>query len=277
MKIFKTSKDLSSYLNELNVEIGFVPTMGGIHEGHLSLIKISKQRNLFTVCSIFVNPNQFNDKKDLEKYPRTVEKDLELLSSVGCDLVFLPSVEEIYPDEDKRVFEFGNLGLVMEAKHRKGHFNGVAQVVTRLFEIVNPKIAFFGLKDFQQYSIIKKVVKEAQLNVIIEGCETIRENDGLAMSTRNVNLSVEDRQAATLIPQMLNKAKEMYHNNVDIEIIKEEVQKAFFENNIYKLEYFEISDVENLNSINKKTEKQEVVACIAVFVGEVRLIDNLIF
>jgi pantoate--beta-alanine ligase len=277
MKIFKTSNDLSSYLNELNAEVGFVPTMGGIHEGHLSLIKTSKQRNLYTVCSVFVNPNQFNDKKDLEKYPRTVEKDLELLNSAGCDVVFLPSVEEIYPSEDKRVFEFGNLGLVLEAKHRPGHFNGVAQVVTRLFDIVNPKIAFFGLKDFQQYSIIKKVVKEAKLNIVIEGCETVREADGLAMSTRNVNLTTEARKAATLIPQMLKKAKELYHKNVEIAEIKQEIERAFSKNNIYQLEYFEISDVENLNSINKKTEQQEVVACIAVFVGEVRLIDNLIF
>lgn len=276
MKIFRDTKSLSDYIEKQSFSIGFVPTMGAIHQGHLSLIKKSKKDGNHTVCSIFVNPNQFNDKKDLEKYPRTEEKDVALLKSSNCDIVFIPTVEDIYPEPDNRKFDFGNLGKVMEAKHREGHFNGVAQVVTRLFDIVKPDIAYFGLKDFQQYSIIKKVVEDYNLNVKVVGCETIREKDGLAMSSRNMNLNEEERNAAKLIPEALQKAKILYNNGEEIETIKNGVETIFKNNSIYRFEYFEIAKAKDLTPITKKTDNQTVVACIAVFVGQIRLIDNII-
>ena len=276
MKIFRDTKSLSDYIEKQSSSIGFVPTMGAIHQGHLSLIKKSKKDGNLTVCSIFVNPNQFNDKKDLEKYPRTEEKDVALLKSSNCDIVFIPTVEDIYPEPDNRKFDFGNLGKVMEAKHREGHFNGVAQVVTRLFDIVKPDIAYFGLKDFQQYSIIKKVVEDYNLKVKVVGCETIREKDGLAMSSRNMNLNEEERNAAKLIPEALQKAKILYNNGEEIETIKNGVETIFNNNSIYRFEYFEIAKAKDLTPITKKTDNQTVVACIAVFVGQIRLIDNII-
>src|ERR1035437_3648920 len=189
--------------------IGFVPTMGALHEGHLSLLEAAKKECEITICSIFVNPTQFNDKNDLIRYPRMPEKDCRMLENNGCDIVFMPSVEEIYPQTDTRIFDFGKLDKVLEGAHRPGHFNGVAQVVSRLFEIVKPDKAFFGLKDYQQVLIIKNLVELLHLPIEIIACPILREPDGLAMSSRNMLLSAEERKAASLIPKLMQEAKNL--------------------------------------------------------------------
>ena len=194
MLIFDTKSALNAHLESIksqNIQIGFVPTMGALHPGHTSLIDLSKKRGLFTICSIFVNPTQFNDQNDLKNYPRTPEKDLEMLKLAGCDAVFMPSVSEIYPKEDKRQFDFGHLDTILEGAHRPGHFLGVAKVVSILFDIVKPHIAFFGSKDYQQVMVIKELVRQLKLSIEIVPCPIIREADGLAMSSRNMRLNKE--------------------------------------------------------------------------------------
>ena len=209
MQFFNTKKELLAvleiYRNEGKV-IGFVPTMGALHEGHLSLVKDSKKNSDITVVSIFVNPTQFNDPEDLKRYPRTLEKDLDLLKSVNCDLVFAPSVEEIYPEPDTRKFDFGYLESIMEGAKRPGHFNGVGQVVSRLFDIVQPHKAFFGMKDFQQVAIIKNMVKQLNYSVEIISCPIVREENGLAKSSRNTLLEENYKKNAPHIYATLKKA-----------------------------------------------------------------------
>jgi len=253
--------------------------MGALHEGHLSLTKSAVQQCPIIVVSIFVNPTQFNDKNDLTNYPRTIESDLVLLNSVlrENDLVFTPSVKEIYPEEDKREFHFGNLDNVMEAFHRPGHFNGVAQVVSRLFEIVKPDIAFFGLKDFQQLAVIRALVKQTKNKVKIIGNPIIRENDGLAMSSRNQLLEPEIRLQASIIYKTISAASKMIGKSEIREI------KSFVETSIniapgFSVEYFEIVDDTELIPVTKKdemTKNKRYFACIAVKAGNIRLIDNI--
>lgn len=278
MLIFETKSEIQRHLNAFNSsenKVGFVPTMGALHLGHISLVQESLNRGLYTVCSIFVNPTQFNDKKDLERYPRTIEKDIELLKKSGCNAVFIPSVKEIYPEEDTRKFDFGVLDTVLEGKHRPGHFIGVAKVVSILFKIVKPAYAFFGSKDYQQVLVIKELTRQLQLPITIIACPIIRENDGLAMSSRNALLSVEERKAAAIIPQLLTKVKSWKEEGKLLAEIKQMVEDTLASNAIYRLEYFEICNRSSLSALTEITKNTEALALIACFVGKIRLIDNL--
>ena len=256
--------------------LGFVPTMGALHEGHLSLIRRCKLQNDITVVSIFVNPTQFNDKNDLKNYPRMPEKDLDMLRSAGCDMVFMPDVTEIYPVPDTRIFDFGGLDKIMEGKQRPGHFNGVAQVVTRLFDLVKPHRAYFGLKDFQQLAIIKKVVADYHYPVEIIPCPIIRETDGLAMSSRNRLLSADEHRRALLLSQSLFMAKEMKADHIPakvIEFVRDRVTSAPG----IELEYFEIINGYNLQPVDAWHTVDYIIGCLAARVGKIRLIDNINF
>lgn len=256
--------------------IGLIPTMGALHKGHTSLIRQSLSDTSVSVVSIFVNPTQFNDTSDLEKYPRDLDGDLNILQNIlrSDDLVFTPGVKEIYPEKDTRVFDFGQLDKTMEGKFREGHFNGVAQVVSKLFDIVNPDKAYFGEKDFQQLAIIKRMVQQENLPVEIISCPIIREEDGLAMSSRNQRLSDKQRAEAAIIPKTLFQAKEKTQY-MEVCDLKEWVIKTINESKLLEVEYFEIVDGENLIPINNWSESGIDVGCIAVQVGNIRLIDNI--
>ncbi len=256
--------------------IGFVPTMGALHEGHLSLVRFCRQQNDFTVVSIFVNPTQFNDKSDLERYPRMPDKDLALLKTTGCDLVFTPGEKEVYPERDTRVFDFGGLDSIMEGKHRPGHFNGVAQVVTRFFDLVKPHRAYFGLKDFQQLAILRKVTSDLKIPVKIVSCPIVRECDGLAMSSRNMLLGSEERKRALVLSQSMFHAKEMKALHTPAEV-KDFVTGRIQSTPGVDLEYFEIIDGLTLMPVSTWNDQHDVIGCIAARVGKVRLIDNINF
>ncbi len=255
--------------------IGFVPTMGALHEGHLSLIREAKKETDFVVCSIFVNPLQFNNNNDLSRYPRVIESDLDKLNTVECDLLFHPSVEEMYPEPVSEVFDFGDLDKVMEGKHRPGHFNGVGVVVKKLFEIIEPAKAYFGLKDYQQIIIVHKLTKDYNIPVEIVPCPIVRELSGLAMSSRNELLSKSERKQASVIYETLKMVKIQFGFST-ISEIKEYVERSIGKYRNMKLEYFEIVDMYSLKSIKVWGESKNVIACIAVYVGNVRLIDNII-
>ncbi len=256
--------------------IGFVPTMGALHEGHLSLVKQAISETDVVVVSIFVNPTQFNDPKDLERYPRTLETDLKMLEKTGCHIVFAPVAAEIYPNPDTRVFTFGNLENVMEGKHRPGHFNGVAQVVSKLFEIVKPHKAYFGLKDFQQLAIIKNMVAQFNFAVEIVSCPIVREETGLAMSSRNELLTVEERKNASIISHTLFKSRELTEDK-SVNELKRWITETINKNPYLTVEYVEIVDDIQLQPIKSWDEKTVKVCCVAVFCGKVRLIDNIVF
>ncbi len=280
MKVISTVSGIKDQLMKSRLHpLGFVPTMGALHEGHLALVSSASAQCPLVVVSIFVNPTQFNDKNDLKNYPRDIERDKLLLSKIlrENDIVFTPSVEEIYPEEDKRVFSFGNLDKVMEAAHRPGHFNGVGQVVSRLFEIVKPDIAIFGQKDFQQLAVIKELVRLTGDKVKIIGHPIIREKDGLAMSSRNMLLEPEIRKNASVIFRTLSAASEMI-NFHDISGIKSFVKKMINSVPGYEVEYFDIVDNSELVPVDFKSEMQNsksYYGCIAVKAGKVRLIDNI--
>jgi pantoate--beta-alanine ligase len=280
VKVITTVIELQSHLRKMQLApVGFVPTMGALHEGHLSLVESAVLQCPLVVVSIFVNPTQFNDKNDLKNYPRTPENDLELLKNVlrENDLVFTPDEKEIYPETDKREFNFGNLDNVMEALHRQGHFNGVAQVVSRLFEIVKPDIAIFGLKDFQQIAVIKALVKQTGRKVRIIGNPIIRENDGLAMSSRNRLLNPEIRMNASIIFKTISTASAMIENH-DIPEIKSFVENSINSVQGFNVEYFEIVDDTELIPLREKSEMKisnRYFGCIAVKAGKIRLIDNI--
>lgn len=278
MKLVGTVKELQQELTKKrhNFTIGFVPTMGALHQGHISLVSRAVAENQIVVVSVFVNPTQFNDPRDLESYPRTLDTDLKLLKSTGCQLVFAPSVNEVYPEKDTRKFNFGKLETVMEGKFRPGHFNGVAQVVSKLFEMVKPDKAYFGLKDFQQLAIIKRMVKQLDLPVEIVPCEIVREKSGLAMSSRNELLSNEQRTNAAIISETLMAAKEL-RNEKNVQELAEWVANKINQNPFLNVEYFEIVDDENLQTVKSWNEKSTKVGCIAVFCGKIRLIDNIVF
>ncbi len=277
MLIFTKIVDLKGFLKQIKAEgrtVGFVPTMGALHNGHISLISISKSVCSLTVCSIFVNPTQFNDKADLKRYPRMPEKDAAFLENAGCDVLFMPSVEEVYPNGPvTETYNFGYLNTVLEGKYRPGHFNGVAQVVKRLFEIVEPDKAFFGSKDYQQVMIIKALVKQMHSSIEIVNCPILREADGLAMSSRNALLSEEERRIASLVPKIMQEAKHIALIN-GIKRAKDFVAAEILKVPVMKLEYFEICTAD-LNEIEKIDPSVKAVALIAVFVGKIRLIDNL--
>jgi pantoate--beta-alanine ligase len=279
MKVVKTIKELRETIElqrRNNVLIGFVPTMGALHEGHLSLVEKAGLETGFVVVSIFVNPTQFNNKEDLERYPRDLNSDLKFLDNSPCRLVFAPDVQEMYPEPDTRKFNFGSLESVMEGKFRPGHFNGVAQVVSKLFDAVRPDKAFFGLKDFQQLAIINKMVTLLNIDIEIVPCPIVREPDGMAMSSRNMLLSKEQRENAILISQTLFKAVDLAKSKTVAEI-KRWVIDTIDQNPYLETEYFEIVDDKELSTIENWEEKVNKIGCIAVHCGKVRLIDNVTF
>ncbi len=277
MIVFKEVETLTKFLSNIDKTqtIGFVPTMGALHEGHLSLIKKATDENDYTVVSIFVNPTQFDKAEDLDKYPRTLNTDLDLLEKANCNIVFVPSVREIYPAETtSETFNFAGLDKYMEGLFRDGHFEGVGTVVKRLLEIVKPDNAYFGEKDYQQLLIIKKMVETEKLPVNIIGCDIYREPDGLAMSSRNVRLTKEQRKEAPLIYKTLNEAKEMFKNN-SISGVKSYVEQVFQNNELLDLEYFEIADALTLKPALFVKKNVKYRGFIAVFAEKIRLIDNI--
>ncbi len=279
---FDTITDLNNHLEKLRKDgfkIGFIPTMGALHRGHLSLIERAKQDKVITVCSIFVNPTQFTNANDLKNYPRTMDADSSLLDGANCDILFAPSVEEIYPHPSKTFYNFGFLETPMEGIHRKGHFNGMATVVNRLFEIVKPDFAYFGEKDFQQLTIVKMLVKMQALPIKIIPCETLREKGGLAMSSRNIHLSSKEKEEALIISQTLFKVKELLPTTPFDELRYWAINNLTKNPNI-QLEYFEIADAETLKPIkdgitNPDQLNSKIRAFIALKIGQTRLIDNL--
>ena len=277
MKLVKTVIELQEnlYLLRVRGSVGFVPTMGALHEGHVSLVENAANENNVVVVSIFVNPTQFNNPDDLKRYPRNLEADLNMLANADCDLVFAPSVEEMYPVPDNRKFQFGALETVMEGKHRPGHFNGVAQVVSRLFDMVKPDKAYFGLKDFQQLAIVKNMVKQLSLPVEIVPCPIIREKSGLPMSSRNELLSAEERKNASLISETIFMAKELVEQK-SVNELEEWVTERINKNPFLNVEYFEIVDGTNLQPVKNWEGENTKVGCIAVYCGKVRLIDNIV-
>lgn len=277
MEIVHSIKDMQAGLAALRAQgktVGLVPTMGALHAGHASLIKRSVAENDATVVSIFVNPTQFNDKNDLAKYPRTLEADCRLLEQCGATFAFTPSVEEIYPEPDTRHFSYAPLDTVMEGAFRPGHFNGVCQIVSKLFDIVKPDCAYFGEKDFQQLTIIREMVRQMKFPLKIVGCPIVREADGLALSSRNTLLSADERHTAVKISQILFASVEFAASHTVAETQK------FVEDSIaavpgLRLEYFELVDGNTLQKIADWADTNYVVGCITVFCGDVRLIDNI--
>ena len=277
MKIVKGINELKGYLVDSKrngKRIGLVPTMGALHKGHLSLVERCVRENDICVVSVFVNPTQFNDKHDLETYPRTLEADCALLESAGCDFVFAPSVEEMYPEPDTRTFDFGTVMQVMEGAKRPGHFNGVAQVVSKLFYIVEPDNAYFGEKDFQQIAVIRAMVKQLQIPVQINACPIVREADGLALSSRNTRLTPALRQKAPLIARTLQESKALAATKSVREVIDYVVNTLKADPDL-EVEYYEIVDGDSLVSIQDWKDTSYAVGCVTVYCGEVRLIDNI--
>lgn len=277
MKVIHTIKDLQAELSVLKAQgkkVGLVPTMGALHAGHASLVKRSVNENEVTVVSVFVNPTQFNDKNDLVKYPRTLDADCKLLEACGATYAFAPSVEEMYPEPDTRQFSYAPLDTVMEGAFRPGHFNGVCQIVSKLFEAVKPHRAYFGEKDFQQLAIICEMVRQMQFDLEIVGCPIVREEDGLALSSRNARLSAEERENALKISQTLFKSRTFAATHTVGETLKF-VEDAIAAVPGLRLEYFEIVDGNTLQKVDNWNQTSYVVGCITVFCGDVRLIDNI--
>ena len=277
MKLVHTIQELRAELDiqrKAGKKIGFVPTMGALHEGHASLVRRAVTENEIVVVSDFVNPTQFNDKNDLLKYPRTLEADCELLEKEGAAYVFAPSVEEVYPEPDTRQFSYAPLDTVMEGKYRPGHFNGVCQIVSKLFMMVEPDKAYFGEKDFQQLAIIREMVKQMNFPLEIVGCPIVREADGLALSSRNARLSEEERHQALNISKTLFASKE-YAVSHTVEETQKFVEESIAASEGLELEYFELVDGTTLQKISTWDETNYAVGCITVYCGEVRLIDNI--
>ncbi|MDR2764752.1 MAG: pantoate--beta-alanine ligase [Tannerella sp.] len=277
MKVVREIRELREALareRQAGRRIGFVPTMGALHEGHLSLTERCRRANDVCVVSIFVNPTQFNDPRDLAAYPRTLEKDSELLAANGCDYVFAPSEAEMYPEPDTRVFDFGTVARGMEGAFRPGHFNGVAQIVSKLFQAVEPDSAYFGEKDFQQVAVVREMARQLGLPVQIVACPILREPDGLAMSSRNVRLTAEQRQVAPLIAATLKESRTFAAGKSVREVI-DRVVHTLNQSPQLCVEYFEIVDGTTLLPLRQWNESTQAVGCIAVYCGEVRLIDNV--
>ena len=279
MEIINSVKELKDKLyihKSQKRSVGLVPTMGALHKGHISLVEKCSKENDITVVSIFVNPTQFNDKNDLERYPRTLEADCELLENIKVDIVFAPSVEEIYPEPDTRTFSYPPTDSVMEGKYRPGHFNGVCQIVSKLFDFVEPDKAYFGEKDFQQVAVIKAMVKDKKYSIEIIQCPIIRENDGLALSSRNALLTSQERLIAVNISKVLKNSIE-YSLSHSLNETREWVINQINSTEGLKIEYYEIVDGETLNSIDKWEDSNYIIGCITVFCGStpIRLIDNI--
>ena len=277
MKLIKNIAELEQYVSALKAEnkkIGFVPTMGALHEGHLQLVRRAVAENDVAVVSVFVNPTQFNDKNDLKNYPRTPEADCAILEAAGADIVFMPSVEDIYPEPDTRQFDFGLIDKVMEGATRPGHFNGVAQVVSRLFALVNPRRAYFGEKDFQQIAVIKAMVEQLNIDIDIVECAIVRGEDGLALSSRNELLTPEHRQAAPHIYATIKQCAEKMATMTPAELTAW-VEGEINANPLLKVIYFEAVDARTMQKVNAWSDAERIQGCCAVQAGQIRLIDNI--
>jgi pantoate--beta-alanine ligase len=279
MKQFDLAKALQAELHKARRKggtVGFVPTMGALHEGHLALIRRSLSENDITVCSIFVNPTQFNNPDDLSKYPRTLQTDLQMLDKTGCPIVFIPGVDEMYPSgtEERLDMDFGRLERIMEGKYRPGHFKGVATVVKKLFDIVEPERAYFGKKDYQQYLVIQQLVAILGIRTEIIPCPIVREADGLAMSSRNMRLTIGERKIAPQIFQVLCETKERTGTH-SVKDLKKWAIRRLQEGNQMRVEYFEIADPLTLAPFEKWENRKNAMAFTAVYLGDIRLIDNL--
>lgn len=274
MQVIKGIKELELFRSSLDKheQLGLIPTMGALHAGHLSLLENARQNTDQTMVSIFVNPLQFNDSKDFDKYPKQIEKDLALLEKGGCDIVFMPDVKTLYSEPPTLSFQFGYLEQIMEGRHRPGHFNGVAIVVSKLLNITRPHRAFFGEKDLQQLRVIQYLAKDLSMPVQIVACATLREQDGLAMSSRNMRLDAAQRERALLINQSLQKAKDLLGKlpHQEIELL---IEKDF---STEKLEYFSVVEKDSLKKCNDPFQDTDVALCVAAFIDEIRLIDNII-
>lgn len=278
MEIIHTREALEQAITACKAEgkrIGFVPTMGALHEGHLTLMRRAKAENDIAVCSIFVNPTQFNNPTDLERYPRNPEKDAQAVSGI-CDIAFIPSVEEMYPEAPEETYDFGDLEKVMEGPSRPGHFQGVGMVVSRLFELVQPDRAYFGKKDYQQVAIIKRLVALKHYPLTIVPVDIVRAEDGLALSSRNALLHPEKRAKAPFIYQTLKQAKAMAPQH-RLHEVEDWIKSRFDTDKDFKLEYIQIADAETLQPILDFADAAHVVACITVWLDGVRLIDNIEF
>lgn len=275
MKVVNRVAELEAALAGCPKEgIGFVPTMGALHAGHRSLVERARRENDLVVVSVFVNPTQFNDKNDLRNYPRTPEADCAVLEAAGADVVFMPSVEDIYPESDTRIFDFGMVDKVMEGATRPGHFNGVAQVVSRLFELVKPYNAYFGEKDFQQIAVIKAMVRQLNIDVNIVECPIVRGEDGLALSSRNELLTPEHRKAAPHIYATISQSAENMQSMTPAELTQW-VVATIDSNPLLKTIYFEAVDALTMQRVESWDESERIQGCIAVQVGDIRLIDNI--
>ena len=275
MKVVNRVADLNAALASCPREgVGFVPTMGALHAGHRSLVERARRENETVVVSVFVNPTQFNDKNDLKNYPRTPEADCKVLEAAGADIVFMPSVEDIYPEPDTRLFDFGLIDKVMEGATRPGHFNGVAQVVSRLFDLMKPRRAYFGEKDFQQIAVIKAMVKQLSLDVEIVECAIVRGEDGLALSSRNELLSAEHRKAAPHIYATISRAQELMQTMTPAELTRWMVE-SIDANPLLRTIYFEAVDALTMQRVERWSDAERIQGCCAVQAGEIRLIDNI--
>ncbi|WP_031526367.1 pantoate--beta-alanine ligase [Dyadobacter crusticola] len=280
MEVFTSIPNLRKYLDQQvfqQKKIGLVPTMGALHDGHISLVQASKGDNDVTVCSIFVNPTQFNNPEDLLKYPRTLEADCEMLEAAGCDVVFAPSAEEMYPEQPVLKFNFGALETVMEGASRPGHFNGVGIIVSKLFHIIKPDRAYFGQKDLQQVAVVRRMVADLSFDLELVTAPTIREEDGLAMSSRNRRLNEEERHIAPHIFRIMESAKNELLKGKSVEEVIKEAKAEFAAINAFTLDYFEIVDLSTLQPIDSIGVKGTNAICVAAFLGPVRLIDNVVF
>ncbi|MDQ6478892.1 pantoate--beta-alanine ligase [Dyadobacter sp. LHD-138] len=280
MEVFTSIHSLKKFLFHQRLDnktVGLIPTMGALHEGHISLVETAKQQNDISVASIFVNPTQFNNPEDLAKYPRTLENDCVMLEKAGASVVFAPSVTEMYPEPTTLTMNFGLIETVMEGASRPGHFNGVGVVVSKLFNIVQPNKAYFGQKDLQQVTVVKRLVADLSFNLELVICPTVREDDGLAMSSRNRRLSQEERAHGPIIYKILMDAREKLISGDDTEEVKESVRIEFNAMAGFELDYFEIVNIESLQPIHILGGAGTTALCIAAFLGPVRLIDNIIF
>ena len=279
MTIFDKQTEVKAYLKPFlqdKKKIGFVPTMGALHEGHLSLMNESLKNNDYTIVSIFVNPTQFNNSDDLKKYPKTLESDVEKIKSLNSKIIlYAPTVEDIYEGKTvSKSFDYDGLEFQMEGKHRPGHFDGVGTIVKKLFEIINPTNAYFGEKDFQQLVIVRKLVQKNRMAINIVGCEIFREANKLAMSSRNERLSADERAKAVIIYKTLAEAKKLFGTKTANEVTNW-VEKTFKNQSMFELEYFEIADEQTLLTCKRKSKNKNYRAFIAVFVNNIRLIDNI--
>ncbi len=278
MVIFNEIAPLQAYLRAKKRDgksIGLVPTMGALHEGHLSIVETSKKQDDLTVCSIYVNPTQFNNPEDLRNYPRTLDKDTKQLEKVECDVLFYPENREMYSGENLVKLNFGHLESVMEGQFRPGHFSGVGLVVSKLFHIIEADRAYFGQKDWQQFCVITRLVEELKFNIKLESVATLREKDGLAMSSRNLRLSPEQRTEALYFFKALSFAKTEFRKGTSVADVKQGVVNLAQSHTGVRLEYFEVADSQNLNLLENVKAATRPIMCIAGFVGEVRLIDNM--